>query len=411
MQRYGSQNPYSEPSGVHPSVARVLAVAAAFFITAFGLLVPDESGRSATVSPPGASVLLPSFRSSIQQSIEIGRLDGTARKPLTRRVARHEIRDDGAAVFSPDGTTIAFERESKRDPSSLMIVNRDGTGMRRVLTLAQAKRIAPQALGLGDATFTPDGASLVIALHRDCVTTEALMMVTLDGTAPTLLWRRPRGAHVSVLPRTVLPDGQVLVSANENAGDCIYFSYEGRERLLLLRPGGAPRRLGPASSAIGDVLVTPDGRSVVWAAGCFGRCQIWTANLESGAARQLSRFRTRSFPLGGFDSISLALLGDSSVVYGRGRSLYQASLSGTGAPTRIASFKCPRSGGCRYSEIGWLESSPDGAWVFADVTDHGCEFCEAGAFDEPITERFAVRLSGGRPTKLPVLSQMDLRFD
>jgi hypothetical protein len=409
-QRDGSQNRHCAPSRVHPSAAGIPAAAVALFICAFGLLVPGESGRSATVSPPGASVLLPSFRSSIQQSIEIGRLDGTARKPLTRKVARYEIRNDGAAVFSPDGTKIAFERESKRDPSSVMIVNRDGTGMRRVLTLAQAKRIAPRARGLGDATFTPDGASVVIALHRDCVTTEALVMVALDGTAPTLLWRRPRGAHVSVLPRTVLPDGQVLVSANENTGDCIYFSYEGRERLLLLRPGDAPRRLGPASSLIGEVLVTPDGRSVVWAADCFGRCQIWAANLESGAARQLSRFRTRSFPLGGFDSITLALPGDSSVVYGRGRSLYRASLSGTPAPTRIASFVCPRKSGCHYSEIDWLESSPDGAWVFADVTDHGCELCEAGA-DRPIRERFAVRLSGGQPVKLPVLQVFDLRFD
>ncbi len=346
----------------------------------------------------------------LQQSIEIGRLDGTGRRPLTRKVARYEIRFDDDAVFSPDGTKIAFVRQSKGDPSSVMIVNRDGTGMRRVLTFAQAKRIAPQAVGLGEPTFAPDGSALAIAAHRDCVRTEALVMVSLEGTAPVALWRPPRGAPVSVLPQAVLPDGGVLVSANENPGDCIFFSYEGRERLLLLRSGDPPRELGPASSAIGDVLVTPDGRSVVWAAGCLERCQIWTANLESGAARQLTRFRTRSSPLDGFDSIKLATLGDDSVLYGRGRSLYRAQLSGAGTPTRIAAFKCSRRSGCRYSEIDWLESSPDGTWVVADVTDHGCELCEAGA-DGPIAERFAVRLAGGRPTKLPVLTLLDLRFD
>jgi WD40 repeat protein len=372
------------------------------------LLAVGESGRSANIAPPAATVLtsvgVPGGR---QLSIQIGRLDGTGATQLTRKVAKYEIREDWEASFSPDGTRVAFVRESKRDPSSVMIVNSDGTGIRHVLTLARAKRIAPGAKLLRSPLFTTDGRSLVVAAERFC-STEAVVVAGLDGSPPAVWWRRPTGANVGVYPQAFLPDGTLVAVASQNDGDC-YYDHTGPDRLILISPGSPPRTLGPPSDAVDGVLVAPDGRTVVWAAGCYEICQLWSANVDTGTARQLTRFRTRTAALEGYDSVTLAALGEDAFVYGRGRSIYARRLSRTDAK-RIAHFPCRRKIGCALSEISSIATSPDGTWMIVRVTDYGCEICRKGSPGR-ISELFAVRTASGQRIKLPLLDISDLHFE
>lgn len=289
-----------------------------------------------------------------------------------------------------------------------MAARRDGTGIRRVLTLAQANRLVPGADRLGGPLFAPDGRRVVVATGRLSCSTQAVLSVPLDGERATVVWRRPKGELLSVWPAEVLDDGAVLAVASENDGDC-YFGHTGPDRLVLLRAGSPPRTLGPPSSAVGDVVLAADGRTVVWAADCMDVCQLWSADLETGAARRLTRFRTRTTPLPGFDSIAIAPLGEDRLVYGRGRSVYARPLSGATGAERLLQFRCPREKGCRLSQVEKLVTGPDGAWFVADVTDFGCVDCYAGSPD-PVYERFAVKTATGYPTRLPALPFSDVRL-
>jgi hypothetical protein len=369
-------------------------------------LVLASGGMSRGAEVPSGTVLVSTGAHG--KWLQTKRLDGTGAQDVTRRVARYEARVDDGASFAPDGTGVAFRRRTKRDGFSVMVAGSDGTGIRRVLTLAQANRLVPGADVLGAPLFAPDGRSVVVTTDHFC-STQAVLSLGLAGERPVVVWRRPKGQLLSVWPVAVLADGRLLAVASENDGDC-YYGHTGPDRLVLLRAGSPPRTLGPPSSAVGNVLVAPDGRTVLWAAGCLDRCQIWSADLETGAARQLTRFRTRTFPLGGYDSIAMAVLGEDVLVYGRGRSVYGRRLSRAATPERLVRFPCPRKAGCSLSAIESILTSPDGRWMIVDVTDHGCELCEAGS-PEPVYERFAVESGGRRKTSLPVLSFSDLRFD
>jgi dipeptidyl aminopeptidase/acylaminoacyl peptidase len=369
------------------------------------VLVAGESGRSAETPLPAAT-LVSSEGSYPRLWIATKRLDGTQRVLLTRKIAGYERRTDTGATFSPDGHSVAFSRESGRDPSSTWIVGTDGTGLRRVLTLAQARRMASHTSRLGTPMFTPDGTGVVVTANDGCET-EAVVRVPLDRSLPVVLWRRPKSAQLGVYPTAFLPDGTVVAIASENDGDC-YYGHTGPDRLLLLSAGSAARTLGPPSDAVNTAVVTAGGDRVVWAAGCASRCQLWSADVRTGAARQLTRFRTRTSALSGYDSVSFVVAGEK-VIFGRGRSVYQQRLSET-TPRRVAHYPCPRKHGCGFSGISSIVVNPEGTWLIVDVTDEGCELCTKGS-PNPITERFAAPTSGGPSTKLRFVPFSDLRFD
>ena len=395
---------------VHGVRMRLAAVSLVVLVTATVAAWATGHPEGAPLRPNAgvpAGTLLVSTGSS-GAWLQTKRLDGTGARDVTRRVARYEARVDDEASFSPDGTTVAFRRQSKRDRFSVMVARRNGTGIRRVLTLARANRLVPGANNLGGPLFAPDGRRVVVATRRFSCSTEAVLSVGLDGERPAVVWRRPKGELLSVSPVEVLEDGTVLAVASANDGDC-YYGHTGPDRLVLLRAGSGPRTLGPPSSAVGEVLLAPDGRTVVWVADCIDVCQLWSADLATGAARRLTRFETRTVPLDGYDSIAVALLGEDVLVYGRGRSVYVRPLSGAATVSRLATFPCPRKKGCRLSQVERIVTSPDGAWVIVDVTDWGCETCYTGS-PEPISERFAVETAGGQRTKLPALPFSDLRF-
>lgn len=381
------------------------AVLVGVCVLSVAVLVAGESGRSAEAPLPAAT-LVSSAGGYLRLWIETKRLDGTERLLLTREVARYERREDRDATFSPDGRSVAFSRESERDPSSTWIVSIDGTGLRRVLTLAQARRIASHASRLGPPLFTPDGRSVVLSAHDGC-RTEAVLRVPLDQGLPGVLWRPPRNAQLGVYPTAFLPDGTVVAIASENDGDC-YYGHTGPDRLLLLSAGSAPRTLGPPSDAVNTAVVTAAGDRVVWAASCASRCQLWSADAETGAARQLTRFRTRTSPLSGYDSVEFVVAGEK-VIFGRGRSVYQQKLS-AGSASRIANYPCPRKRGCGLSGISSIVVNPEATWLIVDVTDEGCELCTKGS-PRQITERFATPTSGGPSSKLRLVPFSDMRFD
>ena len=135
---------------------------------------------------PGATVLLSTGSSG--RWIQTLRLDGTGARNVTRRVARYEARVDDDASFSPDGRYVTFIRQSRRDRFAVMVAGQDGKGIRRVLTLAQATRLAPRVDRLRSPLFAPDGRSVVVEARYLSCSTEAILSSSLDGGRPMTLW-------------------------------------------------------------------------------------------------------------------------------------------------------------------------------------------------------------------------------
>jgi Tol biopolymer transport system component len=161
---------------------------------------------------------------------------------------------DGDPRWSPDGTTLAFDRE--RDGNrDIYVMNADGSGQRR-LTTCPAKDAWPQ--------WAPNGRSLAFLSERDGsrgvyainVQTGAARRVTRYGQFPD--WT---------------PDGLIiftgLLERNE-AG-----------RIFTIRAYGADRRPLPTQpgNALG-VRVSDDGQEIVYST--RGIHQVYKADIDGG---------------------------------------------------------------------------------------------------------------------------------
>jgi len=96
--------------------------------------------------------------------------DGTAQKQLTHLAGFSE-----AAVWSPDGTRIAFEHGAANQLAAVHVMNADGTNDR---TLTQ--------LGCGEPSWSPDSQQLAY----QCVTENSLPQIyrmNADGSQKRVL--------------------------------------------------------------------------------------------------------------------------------------------------------------------------------------------------------------------------------
>ena len=89
-----------------------------------------------SVSPGGRWIACDGFASRYGYGIIVMRADGTAMRRIT--TAANEIENDAGASWSPDGGRIAFSGYRGRfTGAGVYIVNRDGTGLRRLSNVAR----------------------------------------------------------------------------------------------------------------------------------------------------------------------------------------------------------------------------------------------------------------------------------
>ena len=94
-----------------------------------------EVGRSATPTHAFMAFEIGATQGGLPfSSIGVSNLDGSNRRDVTPRLRRGERRADTNPTWSPDGTRIAFLRSYGR-VSGLYVVNGDGTGVRRLLSI------------------------------------------------------------------------------------------------------------------------------------------------------------------------------------------------------------------------------------------------------------------------------------
>lgn len=179
-----------------------------------------------------------------------------------------------AVAFSPDGGTLAFEawvgeQSGNGDNTHLFLVNRDGTGMRRIAEDAYSPR---------DVVWSPDGRWLAfhdydpVALTTDIYVTDAegrqRRQVTTGGMGGSLLqWspqsdrlaftgnRRTGGAWV-----VQIADGQ-LTKLLDMSTVSVSWSPDGTRLSIRLEPVGA---VVVAATGSSPLMLAAEARSALW---------------------------------------------------------------------------------------------------------------------------------------------------
>ena len=180
-----------------------------------------------------------------------------------------EFCGDDSPVFSPDGSTVAFVRQSK-ERHIFRVPAEGGEPLRLTRTSGMA----------GVLAWTPDGRSLIFSDSQD---------LTLQGR----LWRIPSsGGEPEALPITE----DAFRPSLSREGNRMVFEKDLSD-LNLWRVAGpkATQREGPRklSASTRDEFMTdisPDGKKIAFTSLRTGRSEIWVADSDGRNAFQLTFF-------------------------------------------------------------------------------------------------------------------------
>ena len=191
--------------------------------------------------------------------------DGTADRLLTRGFAPR---------WSPDGKRIAFQRFVRGSVTALYVVNRDGTGLKRlVANIGGQGGRWPQL----DVAWSPDGSRLAFIIYRVPPGGSGIGVVGADGRG---LKRLTRGDDETP---TWSPDGRRITFAR--------FTGDTYQLVSVSSNGGAERVLPIGVDNTQFPTCSPDGLRIAFqAGGVLPRSwDIYVANADGTGATNLTR--------------------------------------------------------------------------------------------------------------------------
>ncbi len=189
--------------------------------------------------------------------------DGSNRRQLDR------LRGDKQTPnWAPDGRKLAVRwvPNDYDEPTPLLVLNADGT-----LSVDLTKESGVHGWS---PSWSPDGKRLVTAAKRRGDATEALYLLSADGTGL----------------RRITPVGrEAQYAAWSPAGDLIAFTYvvDGGFDLFTIRPDGSQLRRLTNDGAAGMnnwAMWSPDGREIAWGKGE----SIWVMNANGSEKRMVT---------------------------------------------------------------------------------------------------------------------------
>jgi dipeptidyl aminopeptidase/acylaminoacyl peptidase len=182
--------------------------------------------------------------------IAVADFSGQGRHEITKRPAKNAWDDDGA-VWSPDGSRLAFVRTWNDSRSYLYVANRDGTGLRRVLRVPYDYEYDTSYV-----SWSPNGQRLAFA-------NGPLYLLNPDGTNSRKL------VASSACKPSWSPDGKSLVYlVDDSCGGRGSNEWDpGHRAISRIDVDGSGRRV-LARGSFGDASWSPDGRLIAYTDRC-----------------------------------------------------------------------------------------------------------------------------------------------
>jgi Tol biopolymer transport system component len=282
-------------------------------LVVIGLLVAPLGGAT----PPGKNGRIAFMRQDAGSHWQIWvagpRLDGA--RQLTSGPA-----DSGWAVWSPDGTKLAFDsNRSDSDPSDakaindIYVMNVDGTAVRKLTDSVGAS---------ADPAWSPDGSLIAFDADRgDPNSKQGIYTMRSDGTDLRRITTLPSGYENDLAPR-FSPDGKRLVFTRYRGKGCpqSFCPSEHSALFVVGVDGTGLRQLTSFAIHPGDADWSPNGKRIVFEAypnGPYGDVYVIGANGHN--LRNLTRDPSgQADPVWSPDGTKILFL-DNRFVRGRGR--------------------------------------------------------------------------------------------
>ncbi len=250
----------------------------------------------------------------------------------------------------------------RRTPGSLtlMVVNANGTGLRRVATIDRRARDA------SGVRWSPSGTDLLFQVDRRPYSgTNALYRVGVDGGGLRLLALQPDS--VGFLDGYGWsPDG-ARVALVRSVGEPRYPAYTGPARLQTISADGSGLKTLLVAESVDWAAWSPDGTRLAFQRNCFNQiCQLAVIDPTGGAAETLTQFARHS-RTSGIDQLSSAwrpLKPAPTLLYARERVLYEVSPA-TQTTRIVRKLPCPRKR-CDASIVTLTNISSDGRYAVVD---------------------------------------------
>jgi dipeptidyl aminopeptidase/acylaminoacyl peptidase len=316
-----------------------------------------ESVANPRISPDGRRVVyergwVDKMKDRRQSSLWIMDADGTRNRFLV---------EGSSAVWSPDGTRVAYLAEGQPDGTQIWVKYLDAGGATQVSRTEETP---------ADLAWSPDGTQLAF---RMLVPERERWTVSPPG--------KPQGAMWTVEPRVI----DKLQYRRDRRG----FIEDGSEHIFVVAAdGGTPRQVTRGEFNHGAPEWMPNGRTLVFSgllepdAQYFWReSEIYAVDAASGAVRRLTRRKGPDHsPAISPDGRQIAYLGyDSTDATYRDQDLYVMNADGTGSRLLTSAFdrspEAPR----------W---SADGREVLVNVGSEGAYNVHAVSLDgrvRPVT--------------------------